>query len=145
MLIKKIYKNPESGEVDYISLAHTGVSPEQNFSVQMVTDCLSAGFMQIEGDTLTFRVYPEDLCYTIKRRPGRYCLHCGEKLADDTGGALARLHIAEIHAGQVSPSASDPSGYVALNHFECVLNAEQHETYRVKAPARAPQFPMKES
>src|SRR5690242_10935448 len=97
MLLKRIYT--ESGELNYISLAHTGISPEQNFSTQLVTKFLQDGIMEIKGHTLTFHVYPEDLRYTIKRVPGRYCAHCGEKLSDDTGGELARLHVAQKHAG----------------------------------------------
>jgi len=34
---------------------------------------------------------------------------------------------------------------VALNHFECVLDPNQHEKFRVKEVARAPHFPMKEN
>jgi len=147
MLLKRIYKEAREGEtpeLDYISLAHTGVSPEQNFSVKLVTEGLGMGIMEIVEDELIFHVHPEDLHFAIKRTPGRYCLHCGEKLTDDVGGQMARLHIAMKHAGVPSPSASDPSGYVALNHFECVLNDEQHEKYRVKQAARAPHFPLKE-
>lgn len=144
MLIKKIYKDTDGAELDYISLANTGATPEQNFSVQLVTEGLNVGFMEIADDTLIFHVYPEDLHYTIQRRPGRYCLHCGEKLSDDTGGQLARLHVAEQHAGQASPSASDPAGYIAINAFQCVLNDAQHERFRVKEPARAPHFPVRE-
>src|SRR5688572_7623822 len=115
MLMKRIYT--PTGELNYISLANTGVSAEQNFSTQLVTKFLQEGIMEIDGDTLIFHVYPEALKYTIKRTPGRWCLHCGEKLQDDTGGEMARLHVAMKHAGIPSPSPSDPSGYVALNHF----------------------------
>lgn len=127
----------------YISLGHTGISPEQNFSTTLVTEGLQSGLMEINDDELVFHVHPEDLIFTIKRMPGRYCLHCGEKLADDTTGELARLHIAMRHKGILSPVPSIPAGYEAINHFECMLDPEQHEKYRVKEPARAPQFPKK--
>jgi hypothetical protein len=154
MLLKRIYKaggmvqGVKDGqpyyELDYISLAHTGVNPEQNFSIQLVTEGLKSGSMEIHDAELILRVHPEDLRYTIKRTPGRWCLHCGKKLPDDTGGEMARLHIAQYHAGTASPDPSTPSGYVALNHFECVLNDKQHKKFRVKQPTRAPQFPLKE-
>lgn len=157
MLLKRIYKKPEGWEkqvnekgecinpppLDYLSLANTGVRPEQNFSVARVTEGLTAGLMRIDGDTLILDVHPEPLRYAIVRRPGRYCLHCGEKLGDDQGGAMARLHVAEKHAGTPSPDANTPSGYAALNHFECVLDSGQHEKYRVKNKARAPHFPLR--
>lgn len=147
MLLKRIYKEPrdeQSPELDYLSLANTGTTPDQNFSVKLVTDMLGAGLMEIHDDELILRVHPEDLHYTIKRTPGRYCLHCGEKLQDDQSGQMARLHIAMKHAGVESPDPDNPAGYIALNHFECVLNAEQHEKFRVREPARAPHFPLKE-
>lgn len=157
MLLKRIYKTPDGWEkqinergecvnpppLDYLSLAHTGINPEQNFSTDRVVEGLTAGLMRIEDDVLALECHPEPLRYAIKRRPGRYCLHCGEKLADDEKGVLARLHVAEKHAGKPSPDADTPAGYVALNHFECVLDAKQHEKYRVKNAARAPHFPLR--
>lgn len=159
MLLKRIYKTPEGWEkklddkgecinpppLEYVSLANTGVHPEQNFSIDLVTEGLTNGLMLIDDDVLTLDCHPEPLRYNIKRRPGRYCLHCGEKLGDDTGGALARLHVAEKHAGKTSPDASTPAGYVWLLHFECVLDAEQHEKYRVRPETKhlAPHFSMR--
>jgi hypothetical protein len=161
MLLKRIYTKPEgwgkqvdeNGKcinpppLDYISLANTGINPEQNFSTDLVTEGLTSGRMKIDGETLIMDTYPEPLRYTIKRRPGRYCLHCGEKLADDQTGALARLHVAEKHAGEPSPDKNVPAGYISINHFECVLNAEQHEKYRVKPEHkhRAPVFHLRDA
>jgi len=159
MLMKRVYKKPEGWEkevdengnctnpppLDYLSLAHTGIEPEQNFSTQMVTGLLTDGLVTIEGDVLTLNVEPEPLIYKIVRQPGRYCLHCGEKLADDQTGALARLHIAMQHNGVASPDPSNPSGYVALNHFACVLDSAQHEKFRAKGVARAPVFHVRKA
>ena len=100
--------------------------------------------MEMDGDTLTFHVYPEDLEYTVKRTPGRYCLHCGEKLTDDAGGEMARLHVVQFHAGTPSPSASNPSGYEAINYFECVLNDDQHEKFKKQGHPAVAHFPLKE-
>ncbi len=142
MYIKRIYNGDK---VDYLSLAHTGIGPEQNFSIKFVTDCLQHGLMHTLGDKLSLNCYPEPLHYTIKRRPGAYCLHCGEQLSSDNRGIFARLHVAEKHAGRPSPVPGEPAGYVVLNHFECVLDAAQHEKYRLRPEhkARAPHFPLK--
>ena len=137
MLLKRIFT--PSGELDYISLAHTGVSPEQNFSTQLVTNMLKDGIMEIDGSALVFHVYPEDLTYTIKRAPGRYCLHCGEKLPDDASGELARLHVAQAHAKEEPKGA----GYEAINYFECVLDDEQHEKYKKRGYPAVAHFPLK--
>jgi YgiT-type zinc finger domain-containing protein len=142
MLLKRIFT--PSGELDYISLAHTGSSPEQNFSTQLVTGCLKDGIMEINGDALTFHVYPEGLRYTIKRTPGRYCVHCGEKLPDDTGGELARLHVAQEHAGVPSPDKNNPAGYEAIHYFECVLSSAQHKKYKKQGHPVVAHFPLKE-
>jgi hypothetical protein len=131
-------------ELDYLALAHTGVEPEQNFSTSLVVDNVKCGLMEIKDEKLIFHVHPEDLVYKIKRRPGRYCLHCGEKLPDDEKGELARLHIVEKHLGLKSPDPNNPSGYVALNHFECVLDEKQHNKFKVKKAAAAPKFFFKE-
>lgn len=159
MLLKRVYKTPECWEkqvnekgdcinpppLDYLALADTGTNPEQRFATQEVTRNLQAGLMQIDGDTLIFNVHPEPLRYFIKRRPGRYCLHCGEKLPDDSNGSLARLHVAEKHAGVPSPVPSVPAGYENLTYFDCVLDSAQHEKYRVKPENkhRAPRFHVK--
>lgn len=103
---------------------HTGTTRDQHFSTSFVTDGLRMGAIAIEGNTLTLNVEPEPLTYEILRRPGRYCLHCGEKLENDERGELARLHVAEQHAGEVAP------GYEAINYFDCVLDAAQHEQYK---------------
>lgn len=140
MLLKRFYK--DGGELDYLSLAHTGIQAEQNFSVGLITQGLKEGWVDINDNTLTLHAVPENLQYAIRRPPGRYCDHCGEKLPDDESGEMARLHVAMQHK-DVPALAGNPAGYVKLNHFECVLSAEQHEKFRVKGKARAPQFPKK--
>lgn len=121
-------------KVSYISLAHTGVSAEQHFSTRLVTEGLETGVMEIKNDNLILHVAPEDLKYKIKRYPGRYCLHCGKKLTDDASGKAARLHVAVEHEGKSGV------GYEAINFYDCVLDAAQHEKYRLRDPARAPKF-----
>jgi hypothetical protein len=154
MLLKKIYKTPVGWEkevdaagnctnpppLDYISLAHTGVQAEQNFCTDMVVDAMRDKYLSIEDDVLILHVAPEDLRYKILRSPGRYCLHCGEKLPDDEKGTLARLHVATKHPDAISPDRIDPAGYEMLNHFECILESQQHDRFRVTTPAKPPKF-----
>lgn len=113
-----------------LEVVHTGVHAEQNFSTSMITELIKTGIAQLDGDELIIQAAPEHLHYTIKRFPGRYCLHCSEKLPDDANGELARLHIAMKHNGVPSPDESIPSGYEWLTGFECVLDEEQHESYK---------------
>lgn len=105
---------------------------------------LEDGTMELNENKLVYHVHPEDLVYEIKRRPGRYCLHCGEKLPEDEKGELARLHIAEKHNGAISPDPSTPAGYVNLKYFECVLDKKQHNKFKIKKAAAAPKFFLKE-
>lgn len=140
MLLKRIYK--DSGNLDYVSLAHTGIQAEQNFSVGMVAHGLKEGWIDINGNLFTLHAVPENLRYTIRRFPGRYCDLCGEKMTDDESGEMARLHVAMQHKDALLPSGN-PAGYVKINHFDCVLSADQHDKYRVKGKAHAPQFPKK--
>ncbi len=120
----------------FIEVRHTGTHPEQNFSTRLVEGGQAEGWIEIDGDELTLLAQPEDLHYTIRRRPGRYCLHCGEKLPDDDGGpkpgALARQHVAEKHAGQPSPDPAQPAGYFRTNAWECILDLEQHDRFRAQ-------------
>ena len=113
-----------------VDVVHTGIQAEQNFSTSLITEFIKLGIAEIEGEQLILHTASDDLIYTIKRTPGRWCLHCGEKLPDDAGGELARLHMAMNHNGESSPSANDPAGYVWLTYFECVLDAAQHAQYQ---------------
>ena len=152
MFMKRFYKTPKDWKketdakgnctnpppLDYVGLIHTGITADQNFSTRMVMGGLSEGWLDITDTEIKLMFEPETLIYTIKRKPGRYCLHCGEKLADDATGALARIHVAQKHAGKESPDKRNAGGYEMINHYECVLDAKQHEKYRVKDVTKPP-------
>jgi hypothetical protein len=158
MMLKRFYKKPEGwvkqvnerGEcvnappLDYVSVAHTGVSAEQHFSAGLINAAMAEGWCSISGDQLILHVHPEALVYTIKRAPGRWCCHCGEKLPDDALGELARGHVARLHPATKSPDPNWPAGYGMTNAYECVLEQKQHEQFRLKHPAKPPVFPRKE-
>lgn len=141
MYLKKFYQ--DDGAIDYISLAHTGISREQHFSMGLVTEYVTLGLMEVHDGELFFKVHPETLRYEIKREPGRYCLHCGEKLGDDQGGELSRLHVAMKHKGKASPDASNPAGYEQIHYFDCVLDEKQHAKYKAMAGTVIHHFPEK--
>jgi hypothetical protein len=88
-------------------------------------------------------VVPEKLVYTIKRVPGRYCLHCNELIAGDDRGIMARAHIAANHPKAKSPDPAWPAGYAVVNAFECVLDAKQHKKFMGKGMGTM-SFPRKE-
>jgi hypothetical protein len=164
VLLKRIYAKPEGWEkkvnargadgklpdprkpegiclnpppLDHVVVRHTGTAPEQKFSAQTVEIGTREGWLRVRDGRIVLDVKPEALVYTIRRAPGRYCLHCGEKLLDDEKGALARAHVAQEHPGLASPDPSNPAGYEALHAFECVLDAAQHEKFRARGPRRA--------
>lgn len=132
MLLKRIYSN-ETGKppkLDHIVVKHTGVSVEQNFSRRLVEGAVAEGWMTLSRGKIIVHAKPEDLVYTVKRAPGHYCVHCGEKLDSDTNGQGARKHVAEKHAGAKSPDPQWPHGYAVTNAFECVLDEKQHAKFK---------------
>lgn len=128
-----------------VQLKHTGINPAQNFSVDLVMQAVSSGWMSISGDTLILHAAPEDLHYAIVRRPGYYCCHDGKRIPISElamqealtqpqaklAAAEARAYLA-LHgfAGVPSPDAQHPSGYLRCNAFECVLDSAQHDKYQ---------------
>jgi len=127
MLLKRIY---DKEKLDHIELRHTGTSAEQNFSRRLVEGAVSEGWMTLSRGKIILHAKPEDLTYTIKRGPGHYCLHCGEKIESDALGAAARAHMAEKHDGMESPDRHWPAGYMVTHAFECVLDDKQHEKFK---------------
>lgn len=113
-----------------IEVQNTGVMEAQNFSIDLVVSGLQDGWMELADGNLILHAVPEDLKYKVLREPGRYCLHCGEKLPDDEKGALARIHVLSKHKGKASPDANNPAGYIKLNAYECVLDAKQHAKFK---------------
>jgi len=155
MLLKRIYRKPEGWEakrdakgnllnpppLDHIAVKHTGTHAEQNFSTQLVEAAVTEGWMTLGQGKLTVHGKPEDLVYKIRRAPGHYCCHCGMKLPDAAafaapGATNGMRHVADAHAGKKSPDAGNPAGYCRINHYECVLAAEQHKKFSARAQGR---------
>ena len=85
--------------LSYVECHHTGVRPEQNFSDKLVRAGLMEGWIALDGKTLTLKVQPEPLRYTIKRLPGQY------------------------------PVEGKPDQSEIIHHYECVLDGEQHDRF----------------
>lgn len=159
MLLKRHYKKPEGWEpirntrdasgkllvealaegdclnpppLSHVEMKHTGTSPEQNFSRELIEHGMREGWVQFERGELLLKVLPETLRYTVKRTPGRWCLHCGVALLEDTDGAKSREHVKAFHDGVPSPDANNPAGYVKTHAYECALNTAQHEKFKKK-------------
>ena len=148
MLLKRYYK-PKAQEsdpfvLDHVLVGHTGVHIEQNFSARLVVAGMKEGWIAVKGDKLTLNVKPEALHYTVKRMPGHYCLHCGEKLQSSADGLLAQLHVAEQHTGKKSPDKNWPGGYSVTNAFECVLDKAEHDNFKASKFVGFPRVPRME-
>lgn len=131
---------PSMGEGDcinppplaFIELQHTGTAREQNFSEALIMGALRDGWASFDdGGVLLLQVQPETLRYTVKRTPGRYCVHCHARLPDnDPTGEQSRAHVAAEHKGVTSPDPAWPSGYAVIHAYECVLDSAQHEKFK---------------
>jgi hypothetical protein len=76
------------------------VDRAQNFSTRLVAAGVAEGWLTIQGNQVILTAKPERLVYRILRVPGRHA----------------------------NPAV--PGGMEVLNHYECELNAAQHEAYR---------------
>lgn len=78
MHLKKHYHTDANGQlidpprVKYVEIKHTGLHAEQHFSVKLIAQGVTDGWMVIDGNQLTIKAVPEDLRYTIVRVPGVY-------------------------------------------------------------------------
>jgi hypothetical protein len=121
----------------HVELKHTGATAQQKFSEDLIAAALREGWARFDGAVLILDVKPEPLRYAVLRTPGRYCLHCAERLPDnDAGGEQARAHVAEKHAGEKSPDPSNPAGYEAIHCYECELDSALHARHSQAAYER---------
>lgn len=152
MLLKRQYDpatlDAAAPRVTHVQVKHTGANAAQNLSTGLVADAVAAGWMRIDGATLTMVAEPEDLVYRIERGPGYYCCHDGKPIPisdlareERLRSGIGRLSAAEAlaylaahgFAGKASPDAANPAGYQVIDHYECVLAAEQHAKFKAGA------------
>lgn len=124
--------------LNHLAIHHTGLDAEQHFSTGFVENGIEEGWIAIQDGKLVLYAVPENLVYDIRRVPGRYSCFDGSKLPDDEddSGKLARVVIAERHVGAPSPDPAHPAGYFKINYYDCVLNAEQQEKFRLRKGKR---------
>ncbi|OGT03307.1 MAG: hypothetical protein A2143_08030 [Gallionellales bacterium RBG_16_57_15] len=100
-----------------------GVPENQKFSPKLIAQGQGEGWLSVAKGNVIIHGEDGDVVFKVLAIPGRYCRHCGEKLTDDTTGSAARKHVAEKHAGKVSPDHENPSGYAMQNYYDCKLEA----------------------
>lgn len=101
-----------------VQILHAGA--RQKFSVRLIATAVAEGWMTLDANRIIVKGQPQNVTYRIERAPGRYCCHCSEKLPDDVGGLLARIHVSQRHPTVPSPHPNHPAGYGMTNAFECV-------------------------
>ena len=121
----KTGKPPAEGEawpISHVEILHAG--PVQRFSPQFLQNGQAEGWVGISKGKITIDAKPDPVVYQIKRAPGVYCCHCGQRLPagaaqDQSGQFLPPPHVAEKHKGAVSPDPENPSGYRQENYYTC--------------------------
>ncbi len=92
-------------------------------NVQMTPKLLEMGkkqgWAEKTEDHILIRGYYDDqpTKFKILSEPGRYCLHCGDKLKDDPQGNHAKKHVEELHDGKPTDNEGDKSGYICNNYY----------------------------
>lgn len=158
MLLKRNYDIPEGWEperdahgnltnplpVKSLTLKHTGVHPEQNFSRRLIDGGLQEGWLSLGHGQVVLHTEQGDLHYTVNKVPGSYCCFCDAKLDDDTTGTSGREHVREFHEGAESPDPSNPMGFRVTNAYECTLDADEHAKWMRPAYATVSNVRWKE-
>jgi hypothetical protein len=135
MMLKREFTN---GSNTHVSVKHTGLKAEQNFSRRLVLQAVNAGWMRVAGGRLVIKTGDDedDLEYTVNREPGYYCKSTGERmpitslaweqLLSERVGTLAYAE-AQAWLKGAGKAADD---YEITMAYECVLDEALHEKYR---------------
>lgn len=100
---------------------------KQKFSPDLIAAATAEGWLTMAAGKITIKHTEGEITFDVVRKPGRYCCHCGEKLAGrdiDPGGAMARAHVAAKHSGETSPDPENPSGYMVTAAYKGVQDGE---------------------
>lgn len=131
MELKRQYNS--AGEVSRVTVGHTGLKPEQNFSHRLIEAGIAQGWITLTGDTLTMAADPEDLVYTVKRTPGYFCKSTGERIPISMmAWASPKRDVLAYREAQAWLSANGKAAtdYEVGNDYRCVLSSTQHEKFR---------------
>lgn len=117
MQLKRIYDktDPENPKVTGVKVLRAGAL--QRFSPDLIASAVEQGWMTLGAGKMVLTGENETIVYRILRTPGVYCSHCGFK-ADDS--ASAKVHVAALHADDLSPDPENPSGYAVIHFYEGV-------------------------
>lgn len=122
MQVKKIYKPRASDsapfEVDYLEVISNPST--QKFTQRFLDMGVTEGWLSIANGNFIIKTAPEleDVVYKVVRKPGHYCCHTDQPLADEHA---ARKHIADNYLGVESPDPQNPAGYRKDNFYLCEL------------------------
>lgn len=123
MLLKRKHYHDEAGikapVVSGIIVKRLPVSGKQKLSPKLIKTGQNEKWLSKGQDKITIHAEGGDVVFDVVSEPGRYCCHCGEKLADDATGEAARSHVSAEHSGKKSPDKRNPSGYEMRNYFDC--------------------------
>ena len=126
LLQRKHYHDPngiKSPVVSGIRIKRISADGKQKFPTKLVKQGQDERWLSVVRGTIVIHDKGGDAVFKVLAIPGRYCCHCGEKLTDDPTGEAARKHVAEKHAGKISPDPENPSGYAMQNYYDCELEA----------------------
>ena len=121
----------------HVTVGHTGRAPEQKFSDRLLATALVEGWMRREGNNLVLKTQDgeDDLVYTVRREPGYYVKSTGARIPV-SDFALARLWstgVGDLSRPEVvawlAAHGLPANDYDLIKHFDCVLNAPQHERF----------------
>lgn len=93
----------------------------QNLSPSFIDGGEQEGWLTRSRGGITIHGEKGDVEYRIAERPGLYCCHTGDRIADVGDYPTAQKYIAEKFAGVPSPDPQNPSGYRANHGFTLVL------------------------
>jgi len=137
MLLKRVY---EDGRCTKVEIKHTGFDREQNFSTRLVSGAMAEGWMRMDDKYIYIKTTEEELVYKINKRPGYYCCF-DDKYFESVD--MVKSWVESNYKDKESPDPQNPLGYKKLNHYECVLEAHQHEKYKANKENNSPGFMKK--
>jgi hypothetical protein len=135
----KLQRQYTDGACSHVRVVHTGTSPEQNFSTRLVDAGVAQGWVSVSGDRLLMKTDAAPLAYTVKRPPGYYCKSTDAPIpvSDAAWRILTRYAITDEARPEVlawlAAQGKAADDYDLSLAWECVLDAAQHDAFKVGA------------
>lgn len=114
MQMKRLY----DADKKMVGVKIVHLSPgRQHFRPELFMSSLAAGWASmVDNKYVIHNTGGDDAVFTVVSKPGYYCCHDEEPLANEV---LAKAHVATQHAGVASPDKQNPSGYRKQNFYHC--------------------------